>query len=127
MKKVGILCLWSFGIFTAIWYILWPFDNLVAIWYIFPHFGILYKEKSGNPDSDATFGKPKPVNSRGQKLGDQIGRIFASRAKLLHWTVFVENYGSSQKHFCDLFPRKMCVNFEKSVGLHFGRFFHNLI
>jgi hypothetical protein len=23
----------------------------VAIWYISPHFGILYQEKSGNPDS----------------------------------------------------------------------------
>jgi hypothetical protein len=27
--------------------ILWPF---VVIWYIFPRFGILYQEKSGNPD-----------------------------------------------------------------------------
>jgi hypothetical protein len=31
--------------FTAISYILWIFANL----YIFPHVGILYKEKSGNP------------------------------------------------------------------------------
>jgi hypothetical protein len=37
---------------TVIWYILWPFRNLVAIWYIFPHFGILNKEKSGNPVQD---------------------------------------------------------------------------
>jgi hypothetical protein len=34
---------------TSIWYILWPFDNLVAAWHIFPLFGILKKEKSGNP------------------------------------------------------------------------------
>jgi hypothetical protein len=33
----------------AIWYILGPFGNLVVIWYIFPRFGILYREKSGNP------------------------------------------------------------------------------
>jgi hypothetical protein len=30
-------------------YILWPSGNLVAIWYIFTSFGILDKEKSGNP------------------------------------------------------------------------------
>jgi hypothetical protein len=43
----------------AIWSILQPFGILYicafgmfgVIWYIFPHFGILYKEKSGNPAS----------------------------------------------------------------------------
>jgi hypothetical protein len=34
----------SFGIC-----ILWPFGNVVVIWYIFLRFGILCKEKSGNP------------------------------------------------------------------------------
>jgi hypothetical protein len=45
--------LWTF------WYILRTFDifyghlvNFVVIWYIFPHFGILYQEKSGNPALD---------------------------------------------------------------------------
>jgi hypothetical protein len=38
----------------AISYILWPFGNVVVIWYIFPHFGILYKEKSGNPAFDGS-------------------------------------------------------------------------
>jgi hypothetical protein len=33
----------------AIWYILLPFEKLVAIWNIFPRFGMLCKEKSGNP------------------------------------------------------------------------------
>jgi hypothetical protein len=28
---------------------LWPFVNLMAIWDILPRFGILNKEKSGNP------------------------------------------------------------------------------
>jgi hypothetical protein len=37
--------------FTAIWYILWPFGTLLAVWYIFPRFGILNKEKSGNPEA----------------------------------------------------------------------------
>jgi hypothetical protein len=44
------------GNFLDIWSILRPFDifygHLVCflvIWYIFPHFGILYQEKSGNP------------------------------------------------------------------------------
>jgi hypothetical protein len=42
--------------FTVIWYILWPFGifcghlvYVMVIWNIFPHFGILYLEKSGNP------------------------------------------------------------------------------
>jgi hypothetical protein len=41
----------------AIWYILWSFGtfcghlvHFVVTWYIFSHFGILYQEKSGNPD-----------------------------------------------------------------------------
>jgi hypothetical protein len=40
-----------------IWSILWTFYifygrlvYFVVIWYIFPHFGIYYQEKSGNPD-----------------------------------------------------------------------------
>jgi hypothetical protein len=51
------------------WYILWTlglfygqlvnvFAHLVyfmAIWYIFPHFGMFYQEKSGNPDLEARF------------------------------------------------------------------------
>jgi hypothetical protein len=35
--------------FTANWYIVWAFGNFLVICYIFPHFGILYQEKSGNP------------------------------------------------------------------------------
>jgi hypothetical protein len=34
----------------AIWNTLQPFGNLLAIWYIFLSFGILFQEKSGNPD-----------------------------------------------------------------------------
>jgi hypothetical protein len=48
--------LWSFGLslghlvyFTAIWYILWPSGIFIVIWYIFSRFGMLFKEKSGNP------------------------------------------------------------------------------
>jgi hypothetical protein len=37
---------------TAIWYSLRPFGNLVAVWYISPRFGILDKEKSGNPGEE---------------------------------------------------------------------------
>jgi hypothetical protein len=36
----------------AIWYIIWPMGNLVVFWYIFSLFGILYHEKSGNPDGE---------------------------------------------------------------------------
>jgi hypothetical protein len=28
-----------------------PFGKLIVIWYIFPRLGILYQEKSGNPDA----------------------------------------------------------------------------
>jgi hypothetical protein len=36
--------------FTAIWYILLPFGIFhLVIWCIFPHFGMRYQEKSGNP------------------------------------------------------------------------------
>jgi hypothetical protein len=51
--------LWPFGIFygnlkyfMAIWYILWPLVNLRPILLISPRFGILNKEKSGNPDNE---------------------------------------------------------------------------
>jgi hypothetical protein len=49
MKNVGIF----YGHLEHIMYghlvFLWIFGNLVAAWYMFPHFGILNKEKSGNP------------------------------------------------------------------------------
>jgi hypothetical protein len=34
----------------AIWNNIWPFGNLAVFWYIFPSFGMLYHEKSGNPE-----------------------------------------------------------------------------
>jgi hypothetical protein len=43
----------------AIWYIILPIGKFyghlvyfVVIWYLFPRFGMLYPEKSGNPDMD---------------------------------------------------------------------------
>jgi hypothetical protein len=48
MKKVGIFY-GQLEYITSIWYIVWQLCNLVAIWYISHHFGILNKEKSGNP------------------------------------------------------------------------------
>jgi hypothetical protein len=44
-------------------YILLPFCYLMAIWNIFPRFGILSREKSGNPD----LGRTKPVAAAGEK------------------------------------------------------------
>jgi hypothetical protein len=35
--------------FTAIWYILWPFGIIYGNLVYFSRFGMLYKEKSGNP------------------------------------------------------------------------------
>jgi hypothetical protein len=53
----------AFGTFYGLWYILWPLVHFMAfgtfyglwyiyvvvIWYIFSHFGMLCREKSGNP------------------------------------------------------------------------------
>jgi hypothetical protein len=50
-EKVGIFYGHLKIYIMAIEYILWPFDKLGAIWYILPRFGILGKEKSGNPGS----------------------------------------------------------------------------
>jgi hypothetical protein len=35
--------------FSAKWYVLWPFDTLCGHLVYFSRFGILYREKSGNP------------------------------------------------------------------------------
>jgi hypothetical protein len=47
--KNSCYILWSFGIYYFHLVHLCQFGNSVAIWYISPHFGILNKEKSGNP------------------------------------------------------------------------------
>jgi hypothetical protein len=57
---------------TAIWYILGSFGKLVVIWYIFPHFGILYQEKSGNP----------ALKQCDQKCFGQATQMFQSRPKM---------------------------------------------
>jgi hypothetical protein len=56
-KFLGVLQWKILVYFMAIWYILWPFEifyghlvYFVVIWYISSRFGILYQEKSGNPD-----------------------------------------------------------------------------
>jgi hypothetical protein len=54
MKDVGKL----YGhlvYFTAIWYILWPFGTFLVILVYFSRFGMLYQEKSGNPDPHHTI------------------------------------------------------------------------
>jgi hypothetical protein len=38
-----------FVYFTVKWYILWPFGTLCGHLVYFSHFGMLYREKSGNP------------------------------------------------------------------------------
>jgi hypothetical protein len=53
MENVGIFYV-HVVYFTAIWYTLWTFGifcgNLVYFVVYFSRFGMLYKEKSGNPD-----------------------------------------------------------------------------
>jgi hypothetical protein len=45
MENVVIPTLWPFGIHSCHLVI-----YVVVFWYLFPHFGLLYHEKSGNPD-----------------------------------------------------------------------------
>jgi hypothetical protein len=40
---------------TAIWSILRPLGKVGEIWYVLPRFGILFQEKSGNPDAHSCF------------------------------------------------------------------------
>jgi hypothetical protein len=51
--------LWPFGMFydhlvcfMTIWYILWPFGIFCVHLVYFSGFGIMYQEKSGNPDNE---------------------------------------------------------------------------
>jgi hypothetical protein len=57
MKDVGVCILWPFGIFYryiyGIFYIHWVY--LLVIWCIFYRFGMLWRDKSGNPDADHEF------------------------------------------------------------------------
>jgi hypothetical protein len=46
---VHIMALWSTYIFNAIWYILRSYGMLYGHLVYFSRFGILYKDKSGNP------------------------------------------------------------------------------
>jgi hypothetical protein len=46
--------------FTTTKYILWAFGNFLVIWYIFARFGVLYKEKSGNPGPNIFVLYPRP-------------------------------------------------------------------
>jgi hypothetical protein len=53
--------LWPFGLFychlvyiVSIWYM-----YLMVIWYIFPRFGMLYQDKSGNPEATSDKGVEK--------------------------------------------------------------------
>jgi hypothetical protein len=69
--------------FTAIGYILLPLGifcthlvYFMVIWYIFPHFGMLYQEKSGNPALKAVSNFP---TTRFKFLNILIPPIFARR------------------------------------------------
>jgi hypothetical protein len=44
--------LWTFGLFYGqlVYFIASLYTYFVVIWFIFLHFGMLYQEKSGNPD-----------------------------------------------------------------------------
>jgi hypothetical protein len=67
----------------------------VAKWYIFTRFGILCREKSGNPAPSQDFHFLLALSldgfCSGNDQGDQIGRIFALLGDNLLWPFF-ENY-----------------------------------
>jgi hypothetical protein len=80
----------------------------------FSRFGILYQEKSGNPDAGYQ--------------GDQIGRMLAYCVNAFFWAVF-ENCITSQNNRATSFRGKSCVLIltKKRVGLRFGQFFRGLV
>jgi hypothetical protein len=41
--------------FMVIWKILWTFGIFMTIWYILSGLGVVYQEKSGNPDYDLSL------------------------------------------------------------------------
>jgi hypothetical protein len=95
MEGVGIFYGYVIGQF---------YGNLVYFvinWYIFTSFGMLYKEKSGNPD---------------YRQGDQIGRIFTSKRpkNLDFWTTrFYRNtflFNATKYGLCDAHFRRFFTN-----------------
>jgi hypothetical protein len=60
----------------CIWNILLQFGNLVVSWYIFSPFGILYQEKSGNPDELAENAAEQKKAGKWQKGGKNEKRPF---------------------------------------------------
>jgi hypothetical protein len=50
MEEVGIFYV-HLVYFMAIWYSLCFLVSFIGFWYIYFHFGVLYQEKSGNPES----------------------------------------------------------------------------
>jgi hypothetical protein len=44
-----------FGLLAAIWYILWPFGTFCGLLVYFSRFGMLCREKSGNPAWDQSL------------------------------------------------------------------------
>jgi hypothetical protein len=56
MEDVGIFYV-HLVYFTDIYYILWPFGTFYGCLVYFSRFGMLYKEKSGNPGLGHIFGR----------------------------------------------------------------------
>jgi hypothetical protein len=73
----------------CIWNILLQFGNLVVSWYIFPPFGILYQEKSGNPDELAENAAEQKRRENGKKAGKMKNGLFVLRPEL---NLFSLNY-----------------------------------
>jgi hypothetical protein len=69
------MAIWSI-VRLQIWYTLWPFDIHGYLVY-FPHFGMFYHEKSGNPDPKTiTLGKRSPRHALSEVAETGLGKNF---------------------------------------------------
>jgi hypothetical protein len=115
-------------------YILWPFCNLVVIWHIFLRFGILYQEKSGNPDQNwdtvqispfprcGRFAQRSPLSCRAMLRGKLFSSAFERGSLLLLFPIFMDGTlfsGSSLKRSDPGLPDGLLSNQKSQFGNNF--------
>jgi hypothetical protein len=138
--------------FTAIGNI-WPLGTFCVHLIYFPHFSILYQEKSGNPAVNIYNGTSSLVRFENKHIffcferRSSLQQRWRCSCKFLSrrigsWLVefspilglftlckFWKNYRSSPNFRTTFIPCKSYafISTKKNVGLHFGRFFDKLI
>jgi hypothetical protein len=72
----------------------------MAIWHIFPRFGILHREKSGNPDAQTKAEQPISVNIVSRILGFHIFGNESSFCSKYHMpSIYLTPAKNSHCHF----------------------------